>query len=161
MTGGLFEPNINQFGCCQTPWWVIPGTGRISYWYLADWKQKWLVLRHKLFETLSLGDLPTATHPLKLKSECHIFHGKPTQRSQATHLIPAPPNDWVWLIPKTVEETISCSTHLCLGKWEFLKRKLCFKIFISSLSQRTNEWMKHPSVILVWNSKLICTVLQY
>lgn len=51
---------------------------------------------------------------------------------------------------------LSCSTPLYLGKWKFLKRNLCFKICISSLSQR----MKRPSVILVWNSKLICNPSQ-
>ena len=84
-------------------WGVMPGTAEFSCWYLANWKQKRLVLRHKWFAKFSPGDLPTATHPLKLKSESLIFQGQSSQKCQATY--PAT-HHGVCLIPKTVEDTV-------------------------------------------------------
>lgn len=97
------------------------------------------------FEKFSPGDLPIATHPLKLKSESHIFQGRSFQKWQATLPAPSSTSPPVCLLPETVEETICLKGFCCLvlgflgflGFWCFFEFWCClvwFGFLVSCLS---------------------------
>lgn len=151
MIFGLFEPSINQFGCCQTAWWVIYLAQQgppIGSWQTGD-KNDWFFTTSRLKR--AHWDLPT--HAFKLKPESYIFQRKPTRRCQATHPAFSSTETWVWLIPKTTEEATSYCKGLFIGvlpifSWEngssLRKGTALSNMHPPSFSK--NEWT------LVWNS---------